>query len=170
MKLVQRHNRKEVLSSGSVLLCLHPLVLMPGELYGESAFSLRPNKFFRVQPAIPLPLVTLSSSSMWGQSGVALIGHHQHVHSTMHGSPPTPRMRTETPEHPNQDAKHIQRPHTMVLHKQNQVSSTMTRDKCSPCNGVNFWVVIFGVFLPFGSIYLFQIDKYICLIFRNAFA
>ena len=93
-------------------------------------------------------------------------------------TPPTPRMRTETPEHPNQDAKHIQRPHTMVLHKQNQVSSTMTRDKCSPCNGVNFWVVIFGVFLPFGSIYLFQIekyicliiDKYICLIFRNAFA
>ena len=23
--------------SGSVLLCLHPLALMPGELYGESA-------------------------------------------------------------------------------------------------------------------------------------
>ena len=38
--------RKEVLSSGSVLLCLHPLVLMPGELHGESPFSLCPNKFF----------------------------------------------------------------------------------------------------------------------------
>ena len=41
-----KEGRKEVLSSGSVLLCLHPLVLMPGELHGESAFSLRPNKFF----------------------------------------------------------------------------------------------------------------------------
>ena len=35
--------REEVLSSGSVLLCLHPLALMPGELYGESVFNLRPN-------------------------------------------------------------------------------------------------------------------------------
>ena len=30
-----KEGRKEVLSSGSVLLCLHPLVLMPGELHGS---------------------------------------------------------------------------------------------------------------------------------------
>ena len=29
--------RRSLLGSGSVLLCLHPLALMPGELYGESA-------------------------------------------------------------------------------------------------------------------------------------
>ena len=34
--------KKKFTSSGSVLLCLHPLALMPGELYGESVFSLRP--------------------------------------------------------------------------------------------------------------------------------
>ena len=42
---VIQEGRKEVYSSGSALLCLRPLVLMPGELHGESVFSLRPNKF-----------------------------------------------------------------------------------------------------------------------------
>ena len=37
---------------------------MPGELHGDSAISLRPNEPYRVQPAIPLPLVTLSSCSI----------------------------------------------------------------------------------------------------------
>ena len=40
----QEEEEEEVFSSGSVLLCLHPLALMPaGELYGESVFNLRPN-------------------------------------------------------------------------------------------------------------------------------
>ena len=61
-----KKKKKKFTSSGSVLLCLHPLALMPGEQYGESVFNLRPNMFYRVQPAMPLPLVTLSSSSIWG--------------------------------------------------------------------------------------------------------
>ena len=34
-ELKKKKKKKKFTSSGSVLLCLHPLALMPGELYGE---------------------------------------------------------------------------------------------------------------------------------------
>ena len=65
--------RKEVLSSGSVLLCLHPLVLMPGELHGESAFSLRPNKFFWVVRMANRHIPTMTNSHHGGFLSVMIM-------------------------------------------------------------------------------------------------
>ena len=55
-------------SSGSALLCLRPLVLITGKYNWEDGDEVEAQYNFNkiVQPSIPLPLVTLSSSSIWG--------------------------------------------------------------------------------------------------------
>ena len=54
--------------SVSVSLCLRPLVLITGKYnWGDGdEFKAQYNFNKIVQPSIPLPLVTLSSSSIWG--------------------------------------------------------------------------------------------------------